>query len=70
MTAKQLRNKFDKDLKKLQNTCPHKKSKWMEYHWAIGHWSGTMVNVCLSCEKTLETKNEYESLLNEQNSSK
>ena len=55
MTAKELRNKFDKDLEELQNNCKHEKSDWMPYSWAPGHF-GNMVLVCEVCEKILERK--------------
>ena len=55
MTAKELRAKFEADLKQLQDTCKHKEiSDWMEYHWAPGHCSGK-VKICKKCEKTIES---------------
>lgn len=57
-TAKQLRDKFNSDLLKLQNACKHKKiSDWMDYYWAPGHTTGQWVKVCEICEKVVETKN-------------
>lgn len=53
MTAEELRDKFEKDLKELQDACKHEESEWMEDYWAPGHYSG-MVNVCNYCEKILE----------------
>ncbi len=56
MTAQQLRDKFEEDLKTLQITCPHIEAEWLEHHFAPGHFSGVMVNVCRCCEKILEDK--------------
>ena len=56
-SAKKLRDKFDGALAKMQRLCRHKKSSWMEYHWAPGHFDG-MVRVCDNCEKILEAENE------------
>ena len=53
-TAKKLRDKFDADLKALQDACQHPNSKRMPYMWAPGHM-GSDVEVCDTCEKILET---------------
>ena len=53
MTAEQLRNQFESDLKNLQDHCPHDKSEWMLDSWAPGHFHGE-VKVCLNCEKVME----------------
>jgi len=51
MTAKELRAKFEQDLKNLQDNCPHiDESGWMDYMWAPGHL-GPPVKVCNTCEK-------------------
>jgi hypothetical protein len=56
MTAKELRDKFDAELKEMQENCQHPEiSDWMEYHWAIGHFSH-WVKICRVCEKTVEEK--------------
>ena len=52
MNAKELRDKFESDLKELQNRCPHEKSTMMEYQYAPGHSAGA-VDVCDVCEKIL-----------------
>ena len=51
--AKQLREKFDLELKHLQENCPHIKSIITAYLWAPGHSNGK-IKVCLECEKILE----------------
>jgi len=51
--AKELRDKFEKDLKELQDNCPHKDSTWMPYMWAPGHF-GPKVRSCNECDKILE----------------
>ena len=60
-TYKQLKREFDKKVKELQAKCPHKRTKWMEHWWAIGHSTGTRVKVCLRCNKILvETRRNNE----------
>ena len=56
ITANELRKKFEKDLKELQNICNHPKSTWAEQWWAVAHSTGNMVRVCDICEKELEKK--------------
>jgi hypothetical protein len=53
--ASELRNKFKRDLRDLQNTCPHIESAWMQHMWAPGHISPGKVKVCSECEKILNT---------------
>lgn len=56
-TAKQLRDKFEKDLEELRKKCKHsKKSDWMEQHWAPGHSTGSVVKICEICEEVVESK--------------
>jgi len=56
MNVEELREKFESDLKHMQETCLHKKlSKWMDYMWAPGHF-GLPVKVCLHCGKIIKTK--------------
>jgi len=56
VTYKQLKIEFDKKVKELQKICPHKKTKWMEHWWAIGHSTGSKVKVCLRCNKVLDKR--------------
>ncbi len=56
MTAKELREKFEYNLKKLQDSCNHENLCYLPYHFAPGHYSH-MVNVCDNCEKIIETSN-------------
>jgi hypothetical protein len=56
MSAKELRKKFEVDLKELQESCQHPSSTWCEEYWAIAHSTGRQVRVCDFCEKILETK--------------
>ena len=56
MTAKNLRKKCEKDIKRLQETCNHPKSIWMEQQWATAHGTGVMVLVCNRCEKILKRR--------------
>lgn len=56
MTAKELKDKYENDLKELQDKCTHEKTTQMEYHWAPGHSSGRLVEVCDYCWKNLGEK--------------
>lgn len=48
-----MRKRHEKEIAKLQKNCKHKEiSDWMEYHWAVGHFSH-YVKVCLFCGKTV-----------------
>ena len=51
--AKKLRDKFEKELSELQDSCEHPSSTWMDWAWAPGHIWGR-VRVCDRCEKVLE----------------
>ena len=56
-TYKQLEKEFERKVKELQDKiCPHKKTKWMEQWWAIGHSTGYSVKVCLRCNKIVDKK--------------
>ena len=56
MTAQELRDQFDIDLKKLQEECLHLETGWAEESWAIGHMTGRQIRYCKVCEKHLEYK--------------
>lgn len=56
MTAKQLREDFEKDLKWLQDNCKHVETEILDYAWAPGHFSG-LVCSCKNCEKILDNIN-------------
>jgi hypothetical protein len=49
--AKELRDKFDKELKDLQDNCPHTETEEMPYMWAPGHYADNNVIVCKECDK-------------------
>lgn len=53
MTAQELRDKFEFELSQLQLACPHEKTEVIEYSYAPGHFTGSMVEVCKNCEKVL-----------------
>lgn len=55
-TAKKLREKLEKDIKKLQFKCIHPSSTWAEQWLAIAHPAGNIVRICNICEKILENK--------------
>jgi len=63
--AKELRDKFEKDLKELQDNCPHTESTWMPYMWAPGHF-GPKVRSCNECDKILEQE-EWEPVIKDVN---
>ena len=57
ITAKSIREKADKDLAELRQTCKHDKiSKWMGEEWAPAHSTGFTVQVCEICEKILHRR--------------
>lgn len=56
ITAKEIRKKYDEDIKELQKICNHPSSTWCEEWWAIAHSTGRQVKVCDFCEKVLEVK--------------
>ena len=53
-TAKQLREKYESDLKKLQEKCSHEKSTWMDNVSSSGHIYGTVL-VCDFCDKVIDS---------------
>jgi hypothetical protein len=54
MTADKLRKKYEWDLKKLQEKCPHEVAHWMREEWAPAHGTGSLVAVCANCHKTID----------------
>ena len=53
-TAKQLREKYESDLKKLQEKCSHEKSTWMDNMVYPGHIYGAVL-VCDVCDKVIDS---------------
>jgi hypothetical protein len=50
----QMRKRHEKEIETLQKKCKHKEiSDWMEYHFAIGHFSH-YVKVCKYCGKIIK----------------
>jgi len=65
MTAKELYEKYEKDLKDLQDNCKHGDvSDWLTYYWAPGH-SNSEAKQCNICHKIMETRNDWESMNNQ-----
>ena len=62
---KMMQKRHKEEIKDLQDLCPHREvSDWMEYHWAIGHFSHH-VKVCTFCGIIVSEKHpEYVSLEN------
>ena len=57
ITAKSLREKYEKELKDLQESCSHDDlSVWMDHMWAPVHYSGYQVKMCNICEKRMLVK--------------
>jgi len=51
---KKLKEKFEQDVKELQENCPHEAlSEPMEVYWAIGHSSGYSSRFCERCNKQM-----------------
>ena len=51
----QLQKEFDDRVKKMQDKCKHKETRWMTHMWAPGHTDGNVL-VCLFCNKILDRK--------------
>ncbi len=60
-TAQTLRADYEKKLSQLQESCSHKKTKWMDLAWAPVLYCGRAL-VCLRCEKRLKIKQGWESV--------
>lgn len=57
VTAKHLRDEYEKKLKHLQDTCKHPKvSNWVTEYWALAHGTGFQVKICEICWKTVNKK--------------
>jgi len=57
VTAQELKDKYKKDLKKLQDNCKHEDvSDWIQEYWAPGHMSDFEVKICNICEKTVSKR--------------
>lgn len=60
MTAQELTDKYDSNLKALQALCIHKNvSGWINYYWAPGHATGQKVRKCNDCWMIVDIKNEW-----------
>lgn len=55
MTAKILREQYEKSLKDLQNICPHTEVEVLPYYYAAGNFSADLC-VCRVCDKLMDTK--------------
>ena len=53
ITAKQLKDKYEKDLKELQSTCKHPETKWYEIVEMHGNLIGVQQLQCKICWDTL-----------------
>jgi hypothetical protein len=67
LSAEQLKDKYEADLKYLQQTCKHEKiSQWLPYYWAPAHYSHD-VRQCVTCWKVIEERRpHYADILNVQ----
>ena len=55
ITAKELKEKYDKDLKELQENCKHEDiTHWINSMYAPGHYGVWKVKQCNSCWKILQ----------------
>jgi nitroimidazol reductase NimA-like FMN-containing flavoprotein (pyridoxamine 5'-phosphate oxidase superfamily) len=55
--AQRLYKQYQKDLKHLQQTCPHEQpTDWMEEWWAPAHGTGREVRACTNCDKVLQSR--------------
>ena len=56
LTAKEIREKCEKDIRELQKICPHLETIWAEECWAPGHFTGKKIQMCTRCEKVIENQ--------------
>jgi hypothetical protein len=55
--AERLYEQYQKDLKHLQESCPHEQlTDWMEEWWAPGHSTGREVKACTNCNKVVQAQ--------------
>jgi len=56
-TAKKLKEKYEKELKELQEDCKHEDiSDWLTEEWAPAHSTGWLVKSCNICWKIIQRK--------------
>jgi len=55
-SAQELKDKYENDLKELQNKCKHEKTVWCIEEWAPAHRTGWEVLTCKNCWKKIERK--------------
>jgi hypothetical protein len=64
--AERLYEQYQRDLKRLQEACPHDHlTDWMEEWWAPGHSTGRSVRACANCNKVVQPKRRYKVCLGE-----
>jgi hypothetical protein len=64
--AKRLYEQYQRDLRQLQDTCPHEQlTDWMEEWWAPGHSTGRKVRACTNCDKVLQATRRFQVCLRE-----
>lgn len=52
--AEKLYQQYQRELKQLQDTCPHEQlTDWVEEWWAPGHTTGRRVRACANCNLVL-----------------
>jgi hypothetical protein len=55
--AERLYEQYQRDLKHLQETCPHEQlTDWVEEWWAPGHSTGREVKACTNCNKVVQAR--------------
>jgi hypothetical protein len=64
--AERLYEQYQRDLKRLQDNCPHEQlTDWMEEWWAPGHATERMVRACTNCNKVVQAKRHCQVCLGE-----
>jgi hypothetical protein len=55
--AERLCEQYQRDLRHLQESCPHDQlTDWMEEWWAPGHSTGRKVKACTNCNKVVQAR--------------
>lgn len=57
-TYKELKEKFDQDVKELQTNCKHNETKWVRQSFGFGHFTGYEIEICIICHKELGKRKE------------
>lgn len=56
-TLNDMQQRHKKEIKELQERCTHNNiSDWMDFMWALGHFTGRQVKICNVCGKEIDRR--------------